>query len=218
MLRHYVLWLASREVTSTATYYKSRQLQIHCIIPFFALTKHVHSGQHVLQITAVLVVLAGLAVAVPAGPQPQGSYSPPPTPGYSAPRQGGYDLTAALVVLAGLAVAIPSDLYNAPGSHGQSGGYQVTYTADDYNGYVAEVSYYGEAQYPHEYGPAVTFAPQAYGSEPSYQAPQPSYQAPQPSYQAPQPSYQAPQPSYQPPQPSYQAPQPSYGPPQPSYN
>ncbi|KAK4301758.1 hypothetical protein Pmani_026110 [Petrolisthes manimaculis] len=47
--------------------------------------------------TAVLVVLAGLAVAAPAdlyngpGPQSQGSYSPPPTPGYSAPRQGGYN-------------------------------------------------------------------------------------------------------------------------------
>ncbi|KAK3854573.1 hypothetical protein Pcinc_038959 [Petrolisthes cinctipes] len=150
MLRHYVLWLASREVTSTATYYKSRQLQNHCIIPFFALTKHVHSGQHVLQITAVLVVLAGLAVAVPAGPQPQGSYSPPPTPGYSAPRQGGYDL--------------------------------VTYTVDGYSGYVADVQYYGEAQYPHEYGPAITFPPQEYGSQPSYQ-PQPSYEAPQPSYQ-----------------------------------
>ncbi|XP_042234939.1 cuticle protein-like [Homarus americanus] len=62
----------------------------------------------------------------------------------------------------------------------------VTYVADDYGGYRAEVEYYGEAQYPHEYGPPITFKPQAYG-QPSYQPPQPSYQ---PSYQPPVPSYQ----------------------------
>ncbi|KAK8731370.1 hypothetical protein OTU49_007571, partial [Cherax quadricarinatus] len=49
----------------------------------------------------------------------------------------------------------------------------VNYVADHYNGYQAQVSYKGEAQYPHEYGPAVTFKPQQY--QPSYQ-PQPSYQ------------------------------------------
>ncbi|XP_045603065.2 cuticle protein 7-like [Procambarus clarkii] len=58
----------------------------------------------------------------------------------------------------------------------------VSYVADHYNGYQAQVSYKGEAQYPHEYGPPVTFKPQY---QPSYQ---PSYQ-PQPSYN-PQPSYQ----------------------------
>ncbi|XP_069195222.1 pro-resilin-like isoform X1 [Procambarus clarkii] len=52
----------------------------------------------------------------------------------------------------------------------------VSYVADHYNGYQAQVSYKGEAQYPHQYGPAVTFKPQY---QPSYQ---PSYQ-PQPSYQ-----------------------------------
>ncbi|XP_042234986.1 cuticle protein 8-like [Homarus americanus] len=51
----------------------------------------------------------------------------------------------------------------------------VTYVADDYGGYRAEVEYYGEAQYPHEYGPPITFRPQAYG-QPSYQPPVPSYQ------------------------------------------
>ncbi|XP_071535291.1 cuticle protein 19-like [Panulirus ornatus] len=48
----------------------------------------------------------------------------------------------------------------------------VTYVADDYGGYQAEVSYYGEAQYPYEYGPPVTFKPQyqdSYHPNPSYQ-------------------------------------------------
>ncbi|XP_066979035.1 cuticle protein-like [Macrobrachium rosenbergii] len=35
----------------------------------------------------------------------------------------------------------------------------VTYVADDYGGYVAQVQYYGQAQYPATYGPPVTFRP-----------------------------------------------------------
>ncbi|XP_071535288.1 cuticle protein 19-like [Panulirus ornatus] len=48
----------------------------------------------------------------------------------------------------------------------------VTYVVDGYGGYQAEVQYYGEAQYPKEYGPPVTFKPQY---QDTYQ-PQPSYQ------------------------------------------
>merc|ERR1712168_66730 len=51
----------------------------------------------------------------------------------------------------------------------------VNYVADHYNGYQAEVKYYGEAQYPHEYGPPITFKPQGYHPEPVYQ-PQPTSQ------------------------------------------
>ncbi|XP_042861421.1 pro-resilin-like [Penaeus japonicus] len=45
----------------------------------------------------------------------------------------------------------------------------VNYVADHYNGYQADVSYYGEAQYPQVYGPPVTFKPQQpYQPQPSY--------------------------------------------------
>ncbi|CAL4059348.1 unnamed protein product, partial [Meganyctiphanes norvegica] len=36
----------------------------------------------------------------------------------------------------------------------------VTYEADHDNGYRANVEYVGEAQFPHEFGPPVTFKPQ----------------------------------------------------------
>merc|ERR1739838_284837 len=44
----------------------------------------------------------------------------------------------------------------------------VKYDADHHKGYTAQVEYYGEAQYPHEYGPAVTFKPSAYKPKPTY--------------------------------------------------
>ncbi|XP_045101342.1 adult-specific cuticular protein ACP-20-like [Portunus trituberculatus] len=54
---------------------------------------------------------------------------------------------------------------------------KVTYIADNYGGYRAEVTYTGEAQYPREYGPPVTFKPQQ-----RYQQPQTGYQQPQQGY------------------------------------
>merc|ERR1719481_1499080 len=56
----------------------------------------------------------------------------------------------------------------------------VTYHADHYTGYVADVTYEGKASY-HE--------------EP-YHAPAPTYHNPTPTYHSPAPVYHAPQPSY----------------------
>lgn len=69
----------------------------------------------------------------------------------------------------------------------------VKYTADHYNGYVAQVTYEGEAQYPQE--------------TKQYQQPAQTYSAPAPAptYSAPAPTYSAPVPSYAPP------PAPTYG-------
>lgn len=56
----------------------------------------------------------------------------------------------------------------------------VKYTADHYNGFVAEVSYEGEAQYPEE---------KHYQPAPAYSAPEPArtYGTPAPTYSAPAP-------------------------------
>ena len=50
---------------------------------------------------------------------------------------------------------------------------EVTYTVNGDSGFVAQVNYQGEAQYPRQ---------NTYGSAPSYNAPAPSYQQPRPSY------------------------------------
>lgn len=73
----------------------------------------------------------------------------------------------------------------------------VSYTADDYNGYIAEVSYEGEAQYP---------SPSAYSA-----APAPAYGTPAPAYEAP--VYGSPTQTYGTPAPTYEEPAASYGPP-----
>ncbi|XP_071535293.1 cuticle protein 19-like [Panulirus ornatus] len=53
----------------------------------------------------------------------------------------------------------------------------VNYEADHHKGFVADVQYYGEAQYPSDYGPAITFKPKN-----TYQNSAPVYQ-PQTGYQ-----------------------------------
>ncbi|XP_064118879.1 cuticle protein 7-like isoform X2 [Macrobrachium nipponense] len=73
----------------------------------------------------------------------------------------------------------------------------VTYTADHYNGYQAEVRYEGEAQYPE---------PKPYAPSPSYGAPKPTYGAPEPTYEEPDPVYGTPAPTYEEPKALYGAP------------
>ncbi|XP_042888934.1 cuticle protein 8-like [Penaeus japonicus] len=85
----------------------------------------------------------------------------------------------------------------------------VTYTADHEHGYVAQVTYEGEARYPETkpYQPAPTYSAPA----PAYSAPAPAYSAPAPAYSAPAPAYEAPVPTYGTPAPVYEAPAPVYG-------
>ncbi|XP_076041824.1 cuticle protein 19.8-like [Oratosquilla oratoria] len=101
----------------------------------------------------------------------------------------------------------------------------VTYTADDYAGYVADVQYEGEAQYPTHQPSSAYSAPAAPAPAPTYSAP--AVAAPAPTYSAPSPAptYSAPAapvPTYSAPAapaPTYSAPAPApvpqnnYGPP-----
>ena len=64
----------------------------------------------------------------------------------------------------------------------------VTYTADHYNGYQAEVRYEGEAKPYHP--PAKAY------KQPSYEPPAPKYEQPEPAYSAPAPSYERPKSLY----------------------
>ncbi|XP_064118877.1 cuticle protein 19-like [Macrobrachium nipponense] len=78
----------------------------------------------------------------------------------------------------------------------------VTYTADHYKGYQAEVRYEGEATYPE---------PKPYAPAPSYGAPKESYGAPAPSYGVPKATYGTPASSSEEPEDSYEAPASLYG-------
>ena len=104
----------------------------------------------------------------------------------------------------------------------------VTYKADPYSGYVADVKFEGEAKYPEvvpwkpvPYKSAEpTYKPQAYAPkyEPKYEAPKESYVAKEPTYQAPkyeqkyeappkyEEKYEAPKEVYVAKEPVYQAP------------
>ncbi|XP_066979955.1 cuticle protein 7-like [Macrobrachium rosenbergii] len=146
-------------------------------------------------IVLVSTVLAGIAIAAPSdsyGPQRhQPVYKEEPKPyqfaygvkdEYAGADFGQTEESDGNTVKGSYTVQLPDGRKQT-----------VTYVADHYGGYQAEVTYYGEAQYPQEYGPPVTFKPQAYGEpRPSYQ-PAPSYE-PAPSYK-PAPSYR-PRPSY----------------------
>ncbi|XP_027237316.1 cuticle protein 7-like [Penaeus vannamei] len=73
----------------------------------------------------------------------------------------------------------------------------VSYTADHVNGYVAEVTYEGEAHYPET---------KPYQPAPAYSAPAPAYSPPAPAYSAPAPAYEAPEQTYGTPSPVYGTP------------
>ncbi|XP_071541142.1 uncharacterized protein [Panulirus ornatus] len=102
---------------------------------------------------------------------------------------------------------------------------KVTYYVDGDSGYVAEVTYEGEAQYPEssesrEYSAPRYSSPESESREAPVYAPppppRPSYAPPRPSYAPPRPSYAPSRPSYAPSRPSYAPPRPSYAPPRPS--
>nr|XP_027237794.1 proline-rich extensin-like protein EPR1 [Penaeus vannamei] len=117
-----------------------------------------------------------IADSVPRYSPPTPSYSPPtpvysppnnpPTPAYNPPQP---------------AYNPPAPAYNAPAPSLPDGRLQtVTYNVNGDSGFLADVAYQGEAQYPAQ-EPSRSYQP----------APSPSYQpAPSPSYQpAPTPAY-----------------------------
>merc|ERR1719427_2372075 len=139
----------------------------------------------------LLSCLVAIAAARPDRPAPAGYGYEAPAPSYSAPapayhepvHEEGMPFQFAYAVLDGYS---GNDFDHNSNSDGKvtTGQYRVvlpdgrtqvvTYTADHYNGYQAEVTYEGEAQYPEHN---------------AYSAPAPAYKAPEPTYEAPAPTY-----------------------------
>merc|ERR1712219_38126 len=133
--------------------------------------------------------LVAVAVALPAGP-PAPYHAPAPAP-YHAPAPAHYDESPKPYAFQyGVADDYSGAKFNAQETadgKAVSGSYQValpdgrvqtvTYTADHYNGYVADVKYEGTPVYPEAkpYAPAPKYAP----APPKY-APAPPKYAPAP--------------------------------------
>lgn len=129
----------------------------------------------------IRAIVASALVAAAMADHPAPSYHPAPAP-YHAPAPVHYDETPKPYAFQyGVVDDYSGANFNAhENADGKavSGSYQVhlpdgriqtvTYTVDDYNGYVADVSYEGTAQYP-EYKPTYKAAP-AYKPAPAYHA------------------------------------------------
>ncbi|KAK7073894.1 hypothetical protein SK128_011754 [Halocaridina rubra] len=161
---------------------------------------------------AILSILVAVVTAGPDRPAPAGynypvpSY-PAPAPAYKAPEHKGMPFD--------FEYAVKDDYKGLDFGHNSNsdgnlvtGEYRVllpdgrtqivTYTADHYKGYQAEVKYEGEAKYPE---------PKPYKPAPSYGPPAPAYGPPAPAYKAPKPSYGTPAPTYEEPKSLYFAPE-----------
>ncbi|XP_042234955.1 cuticle protein 21-like isoform X1 [Homarus americanus] len=101
----------------------------------------------------LVLVVAGVALAEPDGYGPV--YQSEPLPyyydynvydGYKGTNFGQHEKSDGKAVYGSYTVDLPDGRKQT-----------VDYTADHYKGYVAKVSYYGKAQHPKQYGPAITF-------------------------------------------------------------
>jgi len=184
----------------------------------------------------LMALLAGSAVAdrSPYRPPSRPSYQPPSPPSYqppSAPRYSPASEESYEAPKYEFDWAVNEDY--AQFTHGEQrdhdntkGSYSVdlpdgrrqtvTYYVDGDSGFVAEVSYSGEARYPEEQSreysapapvyntPRPSYQPASTTSRPVYTTRRPSYTTPRPTYNTPRPTYNAPRPS--PPRNSYNAP------------
>ncbi|XP_068242793.1 pro-resilin-like [Palaemon carinicauda] len=117
------------------------------------------------KVAIVSLVLVGAALGLPSdsyGPSPshQQSYKAPPMPynfvygvndQYAGADYGHSEDSDGNTVKGTYTVQLPDGRRQT-----------VNYIADHFNGYQAQVKYEGQAQYPHEYGPAITFKPKGY--------------------------------------------------------